>query len=147
MLYNKIKVPRGESTLSDFGEKLQALRKRQRLSQKALACLSGVSPSYLSRVERGQRKTPHPSVLKKISLPLGVSEYDMLTIAGYISKDKHEHYAEEDCVPKYWGSLLKDPTVNDALRQLNPLTQEEIKAIALYLKAIKLKREEDTINL
>ncbi|MCL5982302.1 MAG: helix-turn-helix domain-containing protein [Firmicutes bacterium] len=118
-----------------FGQKLLALRKRRNLSQKELAGLSGVSPSYLSRIERGDRNPPHPSVLKKLALPLSVSEYEILALAGYLSQE-----SAADRLPGHWHDMVADPALDETVQQLGSLTEEEKKGLRLYLCAIKLQR-------
>jgi transcriptional regulator with XRE-family HTH domain len=49
-----------------------------------LAAQSGVSPSHLGRVERGER-FPSAHTLQKIAQPLCFSESELLTLAGYLS--------------------------------------------------------------
>lgn len=118
-----------------FGQKLLALRKRRNLSQKELAKLSGVSPSYLSRVERGERNPPHPAVLKKMALPLALSEFEILALAGYLSPE-----STAARLPGHWQDMVADPVLDETVQQLGPLTEEEKKGLRLYLYAIKLHR-------
>lgn len=54
-------------TLSDvFAENLSRLRQRKKLSQSALASKAGLSVSYISMLERGQR-TPPLSTVEKLA--------------------------------------------------------------------------------
>jgi len=126
-----------------FSKYLQQIRKSRGLTQKQLASLSGISPSYLSRVERAERNIPHPSILKKIADSLGISEFDMLAMAGYISPDDGGGLTKY--VPSHWNMLIADPSVDNALKQLGSLSQQEKKSLTLYLQAIKLQRENDSI--
>ncbi|MBS3949016.1 MAG: helix-turn-helix transcriptional regulator [Dethiobacter sp.] len=123
--------------MSHFHQKLRVLRKSRRLSQKQLADLSGVSPSYLSRVERGERNPPHPAVLKKMALPLNLSEYEILVLAGYLSEERERDTAP---TPVHWQELVADPALNEAVQQLGSLTDEEKSSLQIYLHAIKLQR-------
>jgi transcriptional regulator with XRE-family HTH domain len=54
------------------------------LTLRELATTSGVSSSHLGRIERGQR-FPSARILCKIAKPLGASESELLTLAGYLS--------------------------------------------------------------
>jgi transcriptional regulator with XRE-family HTH domain len=54
------------------------------LTLKELAAASGVSASHLGRIERGER-FPSARILRKIAKPLGASENELLTLAGYLS--------------------------------------------------------------
>jgi transcriptional regulator with XRE-family HTH domain len=54
------------------------------LTLKELAAASGVSASHLGRMERGER-FPSARILRKIAKPLGATENELLTLAGYLS--------------------------------------------------------------
>jgi transcriptional regulator with XRE-family HTH domain len=54
------------------------------LTLRELATTSGVSSSHLGRIERGER-FPSARILCKIAKPLGASESELLTLAGYMS--------------------------------------------------------------
>ncbi len=49
-----------------FGEKLQALRQRDNLSQRQLSQMLGVHHSYIGQLEHGQ-KTPNAEMIIKIA--------------------------------------------------------------------------------
>lgn len=55
-----------------LGEAVRALRERQQISLRALAELTGFSPSFMSQVENGQA-SPSISSLEKIAAALGVT--------------------------------------------------------------------------
>lgn len=70
--------------MTDLGKIVKQRRGEIPLSLQELSRASGVSPSYLGRVERGQR-FPSARVLRKIAKPLGFSESELLASAGYLS--------------------------------------------------------------
>ena len=49
-----------------------------------LAMVSGVSASHIGRIERGER-FPSASVLRRVAEPLGLSEVELFTAAGYFT--------------------------------------------------------------
>lgn len=67
-----------------FASWLRAIRVKKELTQEALSNLSGISQSQISDLENGTR-TPRPEIIKKLSLPLCVSEGEILAAAGYKS--------------------------------------------------------------
>lgn len=67
-----------------IGKILKQRRGEIPLSLQELSRASGVSPSYLGRVERGQR-FPSARVLRKIAKPLEFSEIELLASGGYLS--------------------------------------------------------------
>ena len=52
--------------MSSFGALLTAYRRRADLSMNQLARASGVDPSYISRLESGQRAAPQAGILQAI---------------------------------------------------------------------------------
>ncbi|WP_336775381.1 helix-turn-helix domain-containing protein [Paenibacillus sp. MMO-58] len=76
----------------DFGSYLRSLRKRKskKLTIRQLGAYSGVSNSYISQIERGERGVPSPDVLLKLAKPLGVSYEELMTHAGYINSPSNK---------------------------------------------------------
>jgi len=66
---------------------IQGIIKQRRLMRGLtlgrLGVISGVSPSHLGRIERGER-FPSARVLRKIAQPLGLGEAELFTFAGYL---------------------------------------------------------------
>lgn len=60
-----IEVPKG------FGETIREMREAQSLGLRAAAERLGISPAYLSRIERGKERPPKPELIKKIARLLG----------------------------------------------------------------------------
>ena len=67
-----------------FGPYLRELRRRRGLSLKQLEREAGVSNAYMSQIERGLRKPPHPDILKRLAKVYDVPPNDLLIAAGYI---------------------------------------------------------------
>ena len=70
----------------DFGDLLQRLRLKTGLSQNALAKKARVDPSYVNRIERGERQPPSLSVIHDIARALELDEFgtnQLLLSAGY----------------------------------------------------------------
>ena len=64
--------------MATTGEKLRRLRRGQAMTQEELASASGVSPSTIVAIERGERASPHPGTLGKLAKALGVTPADLL---------------------------------------------------------------------
>ena len=97
-----------------------------------VATKSGVSASYVNRIERGNRM-PSARVLHKIAEPLGFNDSELLELAGYISPESsRDNGDEEDRYPvkrldTYVASVLARESVDtqyavllilDALRMI-----------------------------
>ncbi len=67
-----------------FGALLQAFRRRAGLSQGALAKLAGIDPSYVNRLERGEREPPKREVVEALiaALQLPPDDADRLLVAA-----------------------------------------------------------------
>jgi len=63
--------------LSRFASNVRRLRAKKKLSQKALADKVGISVSYVSMLERGQRSPPLETI-EKMAKALGVPPAAML---------------------------------------------------------------------
>lgn len=72
----------------EFGGYLKELRKKRKLTIRQLDTYSGVSHSYISQIERGERGVPKPEILKKLSKPLGVEYEELMEQAGYLTKEE-----------------------------------------------------------
>lgn len=93
--------------------------------------MSGVSPSHLGRIERGERY-PSARVLRRIAKPLGLGEDGLFTLAGYLSPPP-SGVAETE--PGYSGNRV-DPHVASVLAQEPPEVQRALTAILTILKNI-----------
>ena len=117
------------SDRNDLGKILKQRRVMIPLTLKELAAKSGVSSSYLGRIERGER-FPSASVLRTIAKPLGSSEGELFTLAGYLSPQSS---AEVESMARI-GRL--DPYVAAVLSQESVEIQRAVIGILSILKSI-----------
>ena len=68
---------------NDLAKILRQRRVMIPLSLQELARASGVSPSHLARIERGER-SPSARILSRIAKPLGFGDVELLALAGYL---------------------------------------------------------------
>jgi len=84
--------------MTDYRKNLGKILKRQRQSTsqtlRELSCSSGVSPSHLGRIEKGER-FPSAIILQRIAGPLGLSEGEIFTLAGYLTPHIHQETIKE----------------------------------------------------
>jgi len=98
------------------------------LTLQELSIKSGVSPSHLGRIERGER-FPSARILRKIAKPLGFKEDELMTLAGYLSP---KPATKEEEIPA--GRL--DPYVARVLVQESVEVQRTVIGILVILKSI-----------
>jgi transcriptional regulator with XRE-family HTH domain len=117
------------------GRELGKIIKQQRvavdLTLQKLSSRSGVSPSHLGRVERGQR-FPSAHILHRIAGPLGFDEDELFTLAGYLSPHAVGVAEREN---GYRSGRL-DPYVAGVLGQETPEIQRAVVGILTMLKNI-----------
>lgn len=53
--------------MTKFGETIRQLREAQQLGLRETATLVGISPAYLSRIERGKEHPPKPEIIKALA--------------------------------------------------------------------------------
>ncbi|MFH1382597.1 MAG: helix-turn-helix transcriptional regulator [Chloroflexota bacterium] len=114
---------------------LSGILKQQRISLSLtlqdLSARSAVSASHLGRIERGER-FPSARILRKIAKPLGFTEDEIFTLAGYLSPQP-SGIAEER--PPY-GSERLDPYVARVLAQEPVEIQRAVLGILAILKSL-----------
>jgi len=116
---------------NNFGRIIKQQRIALQLTLQQLADKSGVSPSHLGRIERGQR-FPSAHILRKIAKPLGFDEDELFTLAGYLSSDT---LSVAEKTPVYSGGRL-DPYVASVLSQEPAEVQRAVIGILTMLKNI-----------
>jgi transcriptional regulator with XRE-family HTH domain len=130
-----------------FGEYLKQLRIKKRLTLKKLAGLAGLSPSYLSRIERGERNIPNARFLKRLAPHLNLTPQEIMIAAGYLNNEagKSSLYKdrEDEEISSQWREIIKDPALHAALEEIGSLREDEKEGLLFFLKAIKLRRDKD----
>ena len=117
------------------GKNLGRILKQQRLmiplTLGKLATISGISPSHLGRIERGER-FPSASILRKIAKPLGFEESELFSLAGYLL---FQPSGIQEGTADYSGRQL-DPYVSKMLSQEPVEVQRTVIGILSILKSI-----------
>ncbi len=114
----------------NLGKILRQQRQAASLTLYDLSAASDVSPSHLGRIEKGDRY-PSASVLKRIAKPLGFSEEQIFTLAGYLTSDQN---GKSDESLKIKTGL--DPYVARLLAQEPVEVQKSVVGILSILKNI-----------
>ncbi len=96
----------------NLGKILKQRRVTMPLTLGELSAKSGVSPSHLGRIEKGER-FPSGRTLRKIAKPLGFSEGELFTYAGYLSSQPPSivERASERQLDPYVAKLLSQEPV------------------------------------
>lgn len=112
---------------NEFGRELRKLRRGRGFSQARLAELAGVTASYLSQLETGERH-PTPGVIRRLSPHLEVSPNYLLARIGMVEMDLAGTLAGNR---EYVGRLAPGLTREQAEEMANYLTYLDFKQEAL----------------
>lgn len=77
--------------MNDIGAFIQAERKKNKISQRALADKAGISNTELWKIENGERVTPNPKNLNAIATALEINPKILLKMANYIDSTSHSN--------------------------------------------------------
>jgi transcriptional regulator with XRE-family HTH domain len=121
MLYQMILVLRNTKRLwylpamKTFGETLRDLRTAQDLGLRETAVKVGISPAYMSRIERGREGAPRAEIIKELARILGADPDVLFRLSS--STD-----------PEVTDYLRERPHVMDLVRYLihNDFTDDEV---------------------
>lgn len=94
----------GSSRLCEY---LRDLRMKNRFSLRALAAKAGISGSYLSQIETGERRAT-AEMLRRLAPVYGVPVRDLLEVAGILDGEEPEA-SDDDRVEWAFRCLLSDP--------------------------------------
>lgn len=94
--------------METFGPYLKRLRRARGLSLKQVEGAAQVSNAYLSQIERGIRKPPHPDILQRLAKTYGVSIEELLEAAGYL-KDAPDRRLQSQKVERAFEHVITDP--------------------------------------
>ena len=123
---------------TNLGRMLKQQRLMIPLTLRQLGAMTGISPSHLGRIEKGER-FPSASILRRMAKPLGFEESELFALAGYLSPPTpgiEERGAE-------FGRGQLDPYVSKVLSQEPIEVQRTVIGILSILKSITkaLERE------
>lgn len=119
--------------MHDLGRVLKQQRLSLSLTLGELAAGSGVSSSHLGRIERGAR-FPSARILRKLAKPLGFSEAELLTHAGFLSPQSATTESES-------GTGRLDPSVARLLSQEPVEIQRALIGLLSILKSLSRVKE------
>lgn len=121
----------GSSERKEFGRIIRQRRVMIPLTLQELARMSGVSQSYLGRIENGER-FPSAAILRRIAKPVGFEEDELFALAGYLSPQPN---TISEARPSYGRGQL-DPYVLSVLAQEPLEVQRAVIGILAILKSI-----------
>ena len=93
--------------MDTFGTYIRRLRKTCGLTLKEVEEKGVASNAYLSQLERGLRKRPHPDILKKMADAYGEPLKNLMIEAGYLPPETERERTREE-VESAFDRMQKD---------------------------------------
>ncbi|MCY3749464.1 MAG: helix-turn-helix transcriptional regulator [Chloroflexi bacterium] len=126
-----------------FANAVRQLREQRRLTKAALAARCGLAPSYLSRLESGDYKSPTVATLVTLAQGLEVDPRELLVLAGYVPDDiasTRRRFAEETIASVAESAIRSiSRTVNSTLNPDQDDTDDEQLHVDRALLAERLR--------
>lgn len=111
-----------------FGATVRRLREEKKIGLRKFAQMVGMSPTYLSKVERDEFAPPAEDKVRAIASMLGYDTDELLALAGRVSSEL------EDIIKRHPREMAT------FLRAANGLSAQEMQRLAE--EAQRLKKEE-----
>jgi HTH-type transcriptional regulator, competence development regulator len=108
-------LPYPREAMESFGSYMRRLRKSRGLTLKQVETQAKVSNAYISQIERGLRKPPHPDILKRLAKAYDVQHRELLVVAGYLEEDSAET-AKRRQIEEAYEHVRTDPTFKQGTR-------------------------------
>ena len=89
-----------------FGETIREMREAQALGLRVAAERLGISPAYLSRIERGKERPPKPELVKKLARLLGGDADLLFRLAASTDPDIAEYMNLVPNVPEFLRAAM-----------------------------------------
>jgi len=109
--------------MNSFGETIRDLRVAQDLGLRETASKIGISPAYLSRIERGKERPPRPEVVKALAKVLA-ADPDVLFRLSSSTDPEVVDFLHDQPEAMAFLRYLKDASFTDAeMKQLLKLAE------------------------
>lgn len=101
-----------------FGETIREMREAQKLGLRSAAERLGISPAYLSRIERGKERPPKPELVKKVARLLGGDADLLFRLASSTDPDIAEFMNLVPNVPEFLRTAIAMRLTSDDFDEL-----------------------------
>ena len=119
--------------MNKFGEVLRDLRVAQDLGLRETAIIVGISPAYLSRIERSKEKPPSAEIIKSLAKALAADPDVLFRLSS--STD-----------PELAELINEQPELSQLLRTVKALklSTKEIERLSDYAVTLKTDKSDET---
>lgn len=105
--------------MKDFGDTIRDLRVAQDLGLRETAGKVGISPAYLSRIERGKERPPRPEVIKALAKTLAADPDVLFRLSSSTDPDVvdflHQHLGAMELLRYLKDSCFTEEEIKELL--------------------------------
>jgi transcriptional regulator with XRE-family HTH domain len=101
-----------------FGETVRVLREAQNLGLRAAAEQLGISPAYLSRIERGREKPPRPELIRKMAILFGGDADVLFRLAQSTDPELADYVNSVPALPEFLRTAMAARLTSEDFEQL-----------------------------
>lgn len=101
-----------------FGETVRVLREAQSLGLRTAAEQLGISPAYLSRIERGREKPPRPELIRKMATLFGGDADVLFRLAQSTDPELADYVNSVPALPEFLRTAMAARLTSEDFEQL-----------------------------
>lgn len=110
--------------MKNFGETIRELRVAQNLGLRETAAKVNISPTYLSRIERGKEYPPRPEVIKELAHTLAADPDVLFRLSSSTDPEIVTFLHDQPAVMNLLRSIKEAGLTNAEIEQLTDKAQE-----------------------
>jgi transcriptional regulator with XRE-family HTH domain len=111
-----------------FGEHIRQWREERRVGLRRFAKAIGVSPTFVSKMERGEGPVPGEKTIRKMAVYFGKNPDELLAIADKVAAD-------------VLATIIKQPAYARFIRENAHLTKKQLEDLARLLRGLHDKND------
>jgi transcriptional regulator with XRE-family HTH domain len=101
-----------------FGETVRALREAQNLGLRTASERLGISPAYLSRIERGRERPPRPELIRKMATLFGGDADVLFRLAQSTDPELADYVNSVPALPEFLRTAMAARLTSEDFEQL-----------------------------
>jgi transcriptional regulator with XRE-family HTH domain len=107
-----------------FGETVREMREAQKLGLRQAAEELGISPAYLSRIERGREKPPRPELIGRMATLFGGDGDVLFRLAHSTDPELAEYVNSVPTLPEFLRSAMAARLTSADFQELTDLIRK-----------------------
>lgn len=112
--------------MTAFSETLRQLRVAQNMGLRETASKVGISPAYLSRIERGKEPPPKPEVIKELARVLAADPDVLFRLSSSTDPDITQFLKDQPRVLELVRLLQSSDVTDERLEEILQVVQQSV---------------------